>query len=82
LQRASAQCITARREGPVLKEEDDRYFDFNTSQQHYAWCPIKLKQEYIGNFDNIGDVAVVGARFDVVGREGMLTFMTGGCWRA
>ncbi|KAL2019635.1 hypothetical protein VTK56DRAFT_9450 [Thermocarpiscus australiensis] len=63
LRRAFAKCITARGEGLVLKA-DDFYFDFNTLRRPYSCCPIKLKKEYIGHFGDIGDFAVVGARFD------------------
>ncbi|KAK3325535.1 hypothetical protein B0H66DRAFT_588289 [Apodospora peruviana] len=63
LRRAFAECITARHEGLVLKP-DDPYFDFDTSRRPYSCCAIKLKKEYVGNFGDIGDFAVVGARFD------------------
>jgi DNA ligase-4 len=63
LRRAFAKCITARGEGLVLKA-DDPYFDFGTLRRPYSCCAIKLKKEYIGRFGDIGDFAVVGARFD------------------
>ncbi|KAL2157585.1 hypothetical protein VTH06DRAFT_5963 [Thermothelomyces fergusii] len=63
LRRAFAKCITARREGLVLKA-DDPYFDFGPLRRPYSGCPVKLKKEYIGNFGDVGDFAVVGARFD------------------
>jgi len=63
LRRVFAKCITARGEGLVLKA-DDPYFDFGTLQRPYSCCAIKLKKEYIGHFGDIGDFAVVGARFD------------------
>ncbi|KAL2143251.1 hypothetical protein VTI28DRAFT_10623 [Corynascus sepedonium] len=63
LRRVFAKCITARGEGLVLKA-DDPYFNFGTIQRPYSCCAIKLKKEYIGNFGDIGDFAVVGARFD------------------
>lgn len=63
LRRAFAKCITARGEGLVLKA-DDPYFDWDPSRRPYSCCAIKLKKEYIGNFGDIGDFAVVGARFD------------------
>ena len=63
LRRAFAKCITARGEGLVLKA-DDPYFDFGPLRQDYSCCAIKLKKEYIGHFGDIGDFAVVGARFD------------------
>ncbi len=63
LRRAFAKCITERGEGLVLKA-DDPYFDFGTTWRPYRCCAIKLKKEYIGHFGDIGDFAVVGARFD------------------
>jgi DNA ligase-4 len=63
LRRAFAKCITARGEGLVLKA-DDPYFDWSPSRRPYACCAIKLKKEYIGHFGDIGDFAVVGARYD------------------
>ncbi|KAK4239681.1 hypothetical protein C8A03DRAFT_32283 [Achaetomium macrosporum] len=64
LRRAFAKCITARGEGLVLRA-DDPYFDFGTLRRRpYSCCAIKLKKEYIGCFGDVGDFAVVGARFD------------------
>lgn len=63
LRRAFAKCITGRGEGLVLKP-DDPYFDFSTTRRPYSGCVIKLKKEYIGHFGDIGDFALVGARFD------------------
>ncbi|KAL1841446.1 hypothetical protein VTJ49DRAFT_7061 [Mycothermus thermophilus] len=63
LRRAFAKCITSRKEGLVLKA-DDPYFDFSTLRRAYSSCVIKLKKEYVGRFGEIGDFAVVGARFD------------------
>ncbi|KAJ4306445.1 hypothetical protein N0V88_001246 [Collariella sp. IMI 366227] len=63
LRRAFAKCITARGEGLVLKA-DDPYFDFGTLRRPYSCCAIKLKKEYIAQFGDIGDFAVVGARYD------------------
>ncbi|KAK1760989.1 hypothetical protein QBC47DRAFT_334900 [Echria macrotheca] len=63
LRRAFAKCIVARGEGLVLKP-DDPYFEFESSRRPYSCCAIKLKKEYIGGFGDIGDFAVVGARFD------------------
>ncbi|KAK3308766.1 uncharacterized protein B0T15DRAFT_483355 [Chaetomium strumarium] len=61
LRRAFAKCITTGKEGLVLKA-DDPYFDFSTPRRSCAI--VKLKQEYIGCFGDVGDFAVVGARFD------------------
>lgn len=63
LRRAFAKCITARREGLVLKA-DDPYFDFSTTRRPYNCSCIKLKKEYVGSFGDVGDFAVVGARYD------------------
>ncbi|KAK0651709.1 hypothetical protein B0T16DRAFT_404496 [Cercophora newfieldiana] len=63
LRRAFAKCIVARGEGLVLKP-DDPYFDFDTHRRPYSCCAIKLKKEYVGNFGDIGDFAVVGARYE------------------
>lgn len=63
LRRVFAQCITERREGLVLKA-DDPYFDFSTKKRPYGSCCIKLKKEYIGSFGDVGDFAVVGARYE------------------
>jgi DNA ligase 4 len=63
LRKAFAKCITTRDEGLVLKP-DDPYFDFSESRRDFAGCPIKLKKEYIGSFGDVGDFAVVGARYD------------------
>ncbi|KAM7209130.1 hypothetical protein V8F20_000468 [Naviculisporaceae sp. PSN 640] len=63
LRRAFAKCIANREEGLVLKA-DDPYFDFDTSRRPYSCCAIKLKKEYVGNFGDIGDFAVLGARLD------------------
>ncbi|KAK4157602.1 hypothetical protein C8A00DRAFT_40028 [Chaetomidium leptoderma] len=63
LRRAFAKCITAHGEGLVLKA-DDPYFDFGTLRRPYSACAIKFKKGYIGHFGDIGDFAVVGARFD------------------
>jgi len=63
LRRAFAKCIVARGEGLVLKP-DDPYFDFDIRRPPYSCCAIKLKKEYVGNFGDIGDFAVVGARYE------------------
>ncbi|KAM0278556.1 hypothetical protein ACHAQH_005124 [Verticillium albo-atrum] len=60
-----AESITHREEGLVLKP-DEPYFDFRKTRRSFAGCPIKLKKEYIGNFGDVGDFAVVGARYDPV----------------
>lgn len=65
LRRLFAQCITSRQEGLVLKA-DDPYFDFSTIRRDYSGSCIKLKKEYVGSFGDVGDFAVVGARYDAV----------------
>ncbi|KAL8357073.1 hypothetical protein RB598_002075 [Gaeumannomyces tritici] len=65
LRQAFARCITAREEGLVLKP-DDPYFDFGGIRRPYSCSAIKLKKEYIGGFGDVGDFAVVGARYDPV----------------
>ncbi|OAA65902.1 DNA ligase, ATP-dependent, central [Niveomyces insectorum RCEF 264] len=73
LRQAFARCITARLEGLVLKPEDDPYFDLtgptDAPPPRLEWpymrsYAIKLKKEYIGAFGEVGDFAVVGARYD------------------
>lgn len=63
LRRAFAKCIAAREEGLVLKP-DDPYFPVGDSPRRHMSSPIKLKKEYIGGFGDVGDFAVVGARYD------------------
>ncbi|KAH8742509.1 hypothetical protein F5883DRAFT_442250 [Diaporthe sp. PMI_573] len=61
---AFATCIQRRQEGLVLKA-DDPYFNFSTDwQRYYISSPIKLKKEYFQNLGEVGDFAVVGARYD------------------
>ncbi|PNP82970.1 hypothetical protein FNYG_03292 [Fusarium nygamai] len=55
--------ILARKEGLVLKP-DEPYFDFTDQRRKFSSCCIKLKKEYIGNFGDVGDFSVVGARYD------------------
>ncbi|WYZ38664.1 hypothetical protein EsH8_III_000578 [Colletotrichum jinshuiense] len=64
LRKAFAKSITDREEGLVLKP-DDPYFDFSKNRHLFSGCPIKLKKEYIGSFGDVGDFAVVAARYDV-----------------
>ncbi|GKT58608.1 LOW QUALITY PROTEIN: ATP dependent DNA ligase domain-containing protein [Colletotrichum tofieldiae] len=63
LRQSFAKTITAREEGLVLKP-DDPYFNFSESRRSFSGCPIKLKKEYIGGFGDVGDFAVVAARYD------------------
>ncbi len=52
-----------RGEGLVLKP-DSPYFDFGSAKRPFSGCSIKLKKEYIGQFGDVGDFAVVGARYE------------------
>ncbi|KAK1833300.1 hypothetical protein QBC39DRAFT_401706 [Podospora conica] len=63
LRRVFAECIVARGEGLVLKP-DDPYFNFDSPGRPYHSVAIKMKKDYIGNFGEIGDFAVVGSRLD------------------
>jgi DNA ligase-4 len=63
LRKAFAAVIMQRGEGLVVKP-DEAYFDFSPGQRRFASSCIKLKKEYIGNFGEVGDFAVVGAGFD------------------
>ena len=63
LRRAFAKCITNRGEGLVLKP-DTTYFNFGPSWGNSGSIAIKLKKEYIREFGDVGDFAVVGARYD------------------
>lgn len=63
LRRAFAKCITNRGEGLVLKP-DTTYFNFGLSRGNDGSIAIKLKKEYIQKFGDVGDFAVVGARYD------------------
>lgn len=58
------KSILARREGLVLKP-DDPYFDFSSSRRRFSCSSIKLKGGYLKGFGELGDFAVVGARYDV-----------------
>ncbi|KAI7768996.1 hypothetical protein LZL87_000543 [Fusarium oxysporum] len=55
--------ILARKEGLVLRP-DEPYFDLTDQRRKFSSCCIKLKKEYIGNFGDVGDFSVVGARYD------------------
>ncbi|KAI6772182.1 hypothetical protein HG530_003140 [Fusarium avenaceum] len=63
LRKIFAMIILARKEGLVLKP-DEPYFDFADQRRKFSSCCIKLKKEYIGNFGDVGDFAVVGAKYD------------------
>ncbi|KAF5249149.1 hypothetical protein FANTH_5525 [Fusarium anthophilum] len=63
LRKAFAMVILPRKEGLVLKP-DEPYFDFADQRRKFSSCCIKLKKEYIGNFGDVGDFSVVGARYD------------------
>ncbi|KAF4443862.1 hypothetical protein F53441_11321 [Fusarium austroafricanum] len=63
LRKTFAMTILARKEGLVLKP-DEPYFDFTDKRRKFSSCCIKLKKEYIGKFGDVGDFAVVGAKYD------------------
>ncbi|QGI62041.1 uncharacterized protein FFB20_07540 [Fusarium fujikuroi] len=63
LRKAFAMVILARKEGLVLKP-DEPYYDFTDQRRRFSSCCIKLKKGYIGNFGDVGDFSVVGARYD------------------
>ncbi|KHO01485.1 ATP dependent DNA ligase domain protein [Metarhizium album ARSEF 1941] len=63
LRKAFANVITGKGEGLVLKP-DDPYFNFEAHHGRTSGLCIKLKKEYIGNFGDVGDFAVVGAGFN------------------
>ncbi|EKJ77134.1 hypothetical protein FPSE_02778 [Fusarium pseudograminearum CS3096] len=63
LRKTFALTILARKEGLVLKP-DEPYFDFKDQRRKFSSCCIKLKKEYIGSFGDVGDFAVVGAKYD------------------
>ncbi|RFN46750.1 DNA ligase 4 [Fusarium flagelliforme] len=65
LRKAFALTILARKEGLVLKP-DEPYFDFADQRRKFSSCCIKLKKEYIGNFGDVGDFAVVGAKYEPI----------------
>lgn len=61
LKEAFASCIVNREEGLVLKP-DEPYFNFGNARR--ASRCVKLKKGYIKNMGDVGDFAVVGARYD------------------
>lgn len=63
LRETFASCIVNKDEGLVLKA-DEPYFSFGLGRRRYASCCLKLKKGYIKNCGDIGDFAVVGARYD------------------
>lgn len=63
LRKAFATVITEKGEGLVIKP-DDPYFSFGANARRNSGLCIKLKKEYIGNFGDVGDFAVVGAGFN------------------
>lgn len=63
LRKALAESILRREEGLVLKP-DEPYFNFGSSCRRYSCSPIKVKKEYFKGLGDVGDFAVVGARYD------------------
>lgn len=62
LRKSFANVIMERGEGLVLKS-DEPYFNFHHADQPFGGRCIKLKKEYVGNFGDVGDFAIVGAGF-------------------
>lgn len=63
LREAFAASIQHKEEGLVLKP-DEPYFNFGNARRQYASCCLKLKKGYVKNLGDVGDFAVVGARYD------------------
>ena len=63
LRKAFANVIATKGEGLVLKP-DDPYFNLGDPEKRQSGLCIKLKKEYIGNFGDVGDFAVVGGGYD------------------
>lgn len=70
LRNAFSSCISMREEGLVLKP-DEPYFDFGPTRRQYASCCLKLKKGYIKGMGDVGDFAVVGARYDPTRAKGL-----------
>lgn len=70
LRNAFASCISMREEGLVLRP-DEPYFDFGPTKRRYASCCLKLKKGYIKGLGDVGDFAVVGARYDPTRAKGL-----------
>ncbi|CAK7268775.1 hypothetical protein SEPCBS57363_003263 [Sporothrix epigloea] len=67
LRQAFARCLTARLEGLVLKPEDQPYFNLSGDCTGAGSSSIiKLKRGYVGGFGEVGDLAVLGGRYDAV----------------
>ncbi|KAL1862551.1 hypothetical protein Daus18300_008510 [Diaporthe australafricana] len=64
LREAFASTIVKRQEGLVLKP-DEPYFSFGSSKRKYASCCVKLKKGFVKGMGDVGDFAVVAARYDV-----------------
>lgn len=65
-----ASCISMREEGLVLRP-DEPYFSFGIAKRNYASCCLKLKKGYIKDLGDVGDFAVVGARYDPTRAKGL-----------
>ncbi|KAK7741038.1 hypothetical protein SLS53_005103 [Cytospora paraplurivora] len=63
LRKAFDSCIRNRDEGLVLKANDP-YFAFGSARHKYTSCCVKMKTGYIKGMGEVGDFAVVGARYD------------------
>jgi DNA ligase-4 len=62
LREAFAESIRANEEGLIMKPADEPYFDFDGTA-NFRSCCIKMKKQYIGNFGDVGDFAVVGGAY-------------------
>lgn len=63
LREVFASSIVKRQEGLVLKP-DEPYFSFGSSKRKYASCCVKLKKGFVKGMGDVGDFAVVAARYD------------------
>ncbi len=64
-----------------MLKPDEAYFDFGSERRRFGSCNIKLKKEYIGQFGDVGDFAVVGARYEAAkARQYAAAGLTGGSW--
>lgn len=70
LRTAFAMCISMREEGLVLRP-DEPYFSFGVTTRKHASCCLKLKKGYIKTLGDVGDFAVVGARYNPTRAKGL-----------
>lgn len=70
LRTAFAKSISLKEEGLVLKP-DEPYFSFGVPRRKHASCCLKLKKGYVKSLGDVGDFAVVGARYDPTRAKGL-----------